>query len=226
MLTPERASRSRRCSMPPFVRLYRVRRPPLPNAAADDTMKTSIYMSAQAWEARVSHWTTDAEMTSPATRLVTGLRAQRRATSQPLQEPQKQEALQRRQPQEAIARGRGLAAVQRDRVGDRAGPAVVQEHRLEAQPHQRLGPEVGRLRQTEANIGELRAHVVEQQVGVRVHGLEAQRPHRTGARDERGYMTAGAPELQEDQAAQVLDETARQGRRRGEQLVEGHCRVK
>jgi len=41
----------------------------------------------------------------------------------------------------------------------------VQNAVTKPQSHQRLGPEFRRLRLTEADVGEIRAHVVQQQIG-------------------------------------------------------------
>src|SRR5213596_3118211 len=73
--------------------------------------------------------------------------------------------------------------------------AVVQEMRGEPQRDQRLGPELGRRRQAEADVREVRAHVVQQQIAVGGELLVAER--RDGARPgaERRHVTGGAPAL-------------------------------
>src|SRR5258705_9506568 len=79
---------------------------------------------------------------------------------QTAQEPQQREALEQRQPGKPAARAAGFPAVRRDRLLDGPRPTVMHERRYEPQPHERLGPKLGRLGVAEAGVGEPGAHVV------------------------------------------------------------------
>src|SRR6266705_2116263 len=90
--------------------------------------------------------------------------AARQSGLQGAQELEEREPLGQRQPREPPACGGGLPAVRRDRLLDRQCPPVMHESGRESQTHERLRPKLGRLRVAEADVGELRTHVVQQQV--------------------------------------------------------------
>src|ERR1043166_10153633 len=81
----------------------------------------------------------------------------------PLQRPEEAQhrvALGRPQSSESLPRAGRLAAVELDRPLDGLRRAVVPEHFREAEPHERLGAELGRLGLSEADVRALGAHVV------------------------------------------------------------------
>ena len=87
--------------------------------------------------------------------------------------------------------------MQLDRLLERRGGAIVQEALREPQADQRLGPEVGWRRQAQADVRPVRAHVVQQEIGVGKEGLARERRGRTIARAERRDVAAGAPDPRE-----------------------------
>src|SRR5436309_4880337 len=104
--------------------------------------------------------------------------AARPSASERAQEFENGRAFPRRELLEAVPRSRRLAVVQLDRLLDGRGGAVVHELVAKPKPHEGLGAELGRLCEAEANVGTRGTHVVEQEIGVGVHLLVAQRAHR------------------------------------------------
>src|SRR5437867_3867601 len=99
---------------------------------------------------------------------------------------------------EPIARRTSLTVVREDRVLDRAGAPVVQEDRDEPQAPERVRAHLaaGGLSLLDA-VAET-AHVVEQEVGVRLERAELKRRHGARASRERAHVAAGAPDLCEE----------------------------
>src|SRR3989442_6447476 len=106
-----------------------------------------------------------------------------------------------RQSLEPVACAGGLAAVVLDRLLQRRRAAVVQKVLGVAQVEQRLGAEVGRRCEAEADVREIRAHVVEQQVGVGGELLVPQGGDRAVPRAQGGHVAGGAPDFREQLAA-------------------------
>src|SRR2546428_862706 len=88
------------------------------------------------------------------------------ASSQRLEERDERAPLGWRERPEPVAGAGPFAAVRRDRLLQRRRTAVVQEALGVAQVDERLGAELRRRRPAEADVGELRPHVVQEQVGV------------------------------------------------------------
>src|SRR3989442_3336709 len=139
---------------------------------------------------------------------------------QRLQEPEQRRALGRKQRPEAVARAGGLARVRLDRLLERGRAPVVQEVRGRVQRDEGLGAEVGRPREPETDIGEVRSHVVQQQVGVGGDRLVTQRRDRTVAGRERGHVARRAADAPERRAAALALAAEPRGRRRGEEAHE------
>src|ERR1051325_4633102 len=101
----------------------------------------------------------------------------------------------------SLLRACGLAAVELDRLLHGLRRAVVHEHLREAEPHERLGAELGRPRAPEADVGALGAHVVEQEIRPCLDALLPQRAHGRAAGHQCGPMAARAADAAENQAA-------------------------
>src|SRR5947207_4306532 len=129
--------------------------------------------------------------------------------------------LERRQTREPVARPPTLAPVEENRLFDRLRPAVVQERLPKAQSHERCGAEFRGTRLGETDVGQFRAHVVEQQIGVRVDRLEAEGAHAIVTGEQRRYMAGGASKLGKDQGPRDSAKGQRLRPGRGEQLDEG-----
>src|SRR5205085_154180 len=108
----------------------------------------------------------------------------------------------------------GFAAMPLDRLLQAGGLSIMEEGLGVAQIEQRLRAEVLGGRYAEADVGELRPHVVEQQVGVRGEFAARQRPDGARSGAELGDVAGGAADLREQvaPAAPVLAEL-RGGRR-------------
>src|ERR1051325_7313842 len=102
---------------------------------------------------------------------------------------------------EAVADARGFPAVALDGLLQGGGLSVMQERLGVAQIEQRLGAEIPGGRAAEADVGQLRSHVVEQQVGVggelavgeRCHGARPGAQRRGVAGGAAGSRGKGAP---------------------------------
>ena len=91
------------------------------------------------------------------------------------------------------------ALVRPDRLQQIRGSPIVQEEQALPQPPQRRGSELPRTCLPLGHpVGEPRAHVVNEQVGVEIHSLVAQRGDRRVASPERGRMAERAPDGAEE----------------------------
>ena len=79
-----------------------------------------------------------------------------------------------------------------DRALKGQGPSVVEKPLPRSQAHERLRPKLGTVRDTLAEIGERRPHVVKEQIGVEVDYLLIEHFDRT-LRDESRDMTLSTP---------------------------------
>ena len=117
---------------------------------------------------------------------------------------------------------RARSRVHVDRVGDGLGASVVQITPQEAQAHQRRRAP---LRAGRAVVGEpiaeVAAHVVQQQIAVCPHRLEAQRRDRTVAGRQDGQVAVGAADLIEEEPAPTTLRCERQRRDRGQEANKG-----
>src|SRR5437870_12848671 len=122
------------------------------------------------------------------------------ASSQRIEERDERLAVGRRERPEAVAGAGPFAAVRRDRLLQRLLTSVVQEALGVAQVDERLGAELRRRRPAEADVGELRPHVVQEQVGVGGELLPVERMDGARARAQRRHVTGGATDLREQVA--------------------------
>src|SRR5205823_9786231 len=89
-----------------------------------------------------------------------------------------------------------------DRLDEVRGPSVVQEEYPLPQPPERGAAEFPRPRSALTHpVGQAYPHVVDQQVGVEIHGLIAKRGDRRIARVEGRRMAKRAPDLAEQSLA-------------------------
>ena len=112
---------------------------------------------------------------------------------------------------EGFARRSRLAVVPEDRLGGAAGAAVVQQavmavdalDQAEA-PERRRPPLAAGCRAVRAAVGETLAHVVEEEIGVRMDGLVAELgQRRVAAGGERRHVARGTAETAEQLAARA-----------------------
>ena len=98
----------------------------------------------------------------------------------------------------AIARRAPLTVVRKDRVLDSGRTPVVQEGGDEPETPERCGTHLGSRRLSLLDAVAETAHVVEQEVGIRLEGAESKCRDGTLTGSERGDVTARAPDLLEE----------------------------
>jgi hypothetical protein len=99
------------------------------------------------------------------------------------------------------SRARALPAVRLNRLFGRRVPTIVEEVGLQPEPHQGLGPELGGRRLAQTHVGKLRAHVVQQQIGVCGNLFVTQCRDGRVPGSQRGKVAPCAPDIDEDFAA-------------------------
>ncbi len=110
--------------------------------------------------------------------------------------------------------------MQLDRLLERVGAAVVQEVVREAQADERLRPELGRLRAAQADVRQIRTHVVEEKVGVGEKPFPIEGTHGISSRTKRREMARSASDAIEEMTSRSGGPALPQGRRRGKEAHE------
>src|SRR6267378_2410589 len=93
---------------------------------------------------------------------------------------------------EPVPRPGSLPSMQLDRLLERPGASIVEEMSGEAQAHKGLRSELGWPREAEANVRQIRAHVVDEKIGVREESFSIEGPHGTLPRTKCREMARGA----------------------------------